>query len=166
MPLSIFALGANLPGRYRSPAEAVEAGIAALASVPASVSARSRLYLSPAWPDPSDPEFVNAVVLAETEISPEDLLARLKAIETEFGRETHYRNAPRPLDLDIIDYGARVSEAGEDPMLPHPRLTERGFVLLPLREVAPEWRHPVTGIHIDRLIDALPLPHSAVPIRR
>lgn len=122
------------------------------------VVSRSRLYRSAAWPDPSDPEFVNAVALVETELSPVALLDRLHALEMSFGRTRHAKNAPRPLDLDIIDYDGKVSTPGETPILPHPRMTDRAFVLLPLRDVAPDWRHPVSSLDLDALIAALPDP--------
>jgi 2-amino-4-hydroxy-6-hydroxymethyldihydropteridine diphosphokinase len=73
-------------------------------------------------------------------------------------------NAPRPLDLDIIDYDGRVSLPGEVPVLPHPRMAERAFVLLPLAEVAPDWRHPVSHDSVAQLIAALPRPLEASPL--
>jgi 2-amino-4-hydroxy-6-hydroxymethyldihydropteridine diphosphokinase len=160
----IIALGANLPGVHGSPAEAVEAAIRLLDSAQTKLLARSRLYRSDAWPDASDPEFVNAAALVETTLPPAALLERLHAIEMSFGRTRHAKNAPRPLDLDIIDYGGRLSAPCETPILPHPRMTERAFVLLPLREVAPGWRHPTSGLGIDQLITALPDPDTARPL--
>lgn len=122
------------------------------------VAARSPLYRSTAWPDPSDPEFVNAAVRVETALPPGALLARLHGIEAEFGRERRHANAPRTLDLDIVDYDGLVSVDGETPVLPHPRLADRAFVLLPLMDVAPGWRHPATGAAIQDLVEALPRP--------
>jgi 2-amino-4-hydroxy-6-hydroxymethyldihydropteridine diphosphokinase len=159
-----IALGSNLAGRYSSPKAAVEAAIVALESVDIQVVARSRLYRSTAWPEPSDPEFVNAVISVETSLSPSVLLACLHNIEALFGRERRHMNAPRTLDLDIVDYGGTVSSPGETPILPHPRLADRAFVLLPLMDVAPAWRHPVTGRTIRELVAALPYPPSAAPL--
>jgi 2-amino-4-hydroxy-6-hydroxymethyldihydropteridine diphosphokinase len=106
----------------------------------------SSLYESPAWPDPADPAFVNAVAEIETSLSPEALLAGLHAIEAGFGRLRSERNAPRTLDLDLIAYHDEI-RGGEDAalILPHPRLTGRAFVLAPMAEIAPDWRHPVSG---------------------
>lgn len=106
----------------------------------------SSLYESPAWPDSSDPVFINAVAEIETSRSPDALLAGLHAIEAGFGRRRSQRNAPRTLDLDLIAYHDEV-RGGEDAtlILPHPRLADRAFVLAPLAEIAPEWRHPVSG---------------------
>jgi 2-amino-4-hydroxy-6-hydroxymethyldihydropteridine diphosphokinase len=82
------------------------------------------------------------------------LLKALHDIEAEFGRIREKQNAPRTLDLDLLDYDGRI-EAGP-PELPHPRLIERAFVLLPLRDVAPDWRHPATGLPVSHLITAIP----------
>ena len=90
----------------------------------------------------------------ETQLAPDALMATLHAIEQRFGRVRGERNAPRTLDLDILDYEGRV-EAGP-PVLPHPRLDERAFVLVPLADIAPAWRHPVSGKSVAELIDALP----------
>ena len=84
-------------------------------------------------------------------------------IEAGFGRVRRERNEPRVLDLDLLDYAGEVSASGQEPALPHPRLRDRAFVLLPLRDVAPEWRHPVSGESIDALITTLPVPQ---PIER
>ena len=114
----------------------------------------SRFYRTPAWPDPHDPEFVNAVAEVMTELSPSELIARLHETERRFGRVRSTRNAPRTLDLDILDYAGRVEEG--PPVLPHPRMAQRAFVLVPLRDVAPGWRHPVSGAAIAQMIAALP----------
>ena len=106
----------------------------------------SSLYRTPAWPDPADPPFVNAVAEIETGMGPEALLAALHAIEAGFGRRRSLPNAPRTLDLDLLAYGGeRRDGAGEGLVLPHPRLAGRAFVLVPLAEIAPDWRHPVSG---------------------
>ncbi len=86
---------------------------------------------------------------------PEVLLAQLQAIEHAAGRARSLPNAPRTLDLDIIDMHGRVRRA-PDPILPHPRAHLRAFVLLPLRDIAPGWRHPVLGAGVQSLIDGLP----------
>jgi len=162
--MSYIGLGANLAGRFASPAEAVDAAIRTLQTPEITVLSRSRLYRSAAWPDPADPEFINAVISVMTDLNASALLARLHALEAEFGRERRHANAPRTLDLDIVDYAGQVSAPGETPILPHPRLADRAFVLLPLAEIAPDWRHPVTGTAIADLIRALPDSQAAVPL--
>jgi 2-amino-4-hydroxy-6-hydroxymethyldihydropteridine diphosphokinase len=164
LALSYIALGSNLAGRFADPAAAVEAAMRALEISNIKVIARSRLYRSAAWPDPADPEFINAVAAVRTNLPPADLLARLHAIEAEFGRVRRYPNAPRPLDLDIIDSDGLTSAPGASPILPHPRMVHRAFVLLPLAEIAPDWRHPVTGAGIADLVRALPVPTGATPL--
>jgi 2-amino-4-hydroxy-6-hydroxymethyldihydropteridine diphosphokinase len=158
MARAIIALGANLPGRFGPPSAMIEAGLQALEGQGCHVVTRSRLYRSPAWPDPSNPEFINAAASLETTLPPAGLLARLHAIEEEFGRVRREANAPRTLDLDLLDYEGRVSVEGEVTILPHPRMAGRAFVLLPLADIAPDWRHPVTGVAIANLIAALPAP--------
>ena len=97
-------------------------------------------------PPSAQPSFVNGVALAETMLGPAALLATLHRIERRFGRMRRRRNEPRILDLDLIDYRGQVSEgSAARPVLPHPRVMERPFVLIPLREICPFWRHPVTG---------------------
>lgn len=150
----LIALGANVPSSVGLPAKTLHAALETLAQRNVAVRAVSPFYRSTAWPDPRDPEFVNAVACVETELSPRHLLAVLKDIEREFGRKTAERNAPRALDLDILDFDGRA-ETGP-PILPHPRMCERGFVLIPLRDVAPDWTHPVSGVRIDTLIQSLP----------
>ena len=100
----------------------------------------------------------------ETSLAPNALLARLHAVEAEFGRVRRQVNAPRTLDLDIVDYAGLVSAPGDSPILPHPRLADRAFVLLPLAEIAPGWRHPATGVSITELIAALSEPKAAIPL--
>ncbi len=114
----------------------------------------SDFYQSRAWPDPSDPPFVNAVARVETAKAPTELLSLLKQMEILFGRSSTQQNAPRPLDLDLLDYEGRVQTGPPD--LPHPRMHERGFVLIPLSEIAPAWRHPVSRLGAGELVNALP----------
>jgi len=116
---------------------------------------RSPWYRSPPLPASAQPWYVNGVALVETKHSPADLLALLHRIEARFGRMRGEANAERSIDLDLLDYEGRVSIAGDPLVLPHPRLHERAFVLLPLRDVAPDWRHPRLGLTIADLVAAL-----------
>ena len=127
-----------------------------------SVLATSNFYESRAWPDPRDPSFINAVAQVEARRTPRELLALMREVEIMFGRTIAQRNAPRTLDLDLLDYHGLV-EAGP-PILPHPRLRERAFVLVPLLDVAPGWRHPVSGLSASTLIAALP--REAAPLTK
>lgn len=151
----LIALGANLPSKAGAPADTLNAALHALSVRGVTCEAVSGFVTTKAWPDPTDPPYVNAVARVATQLTPQALLGLLHETEDAFGRVRSARNAPRTLDLDIVDYDGKI-EAGP-PELPHPRLSERSFVLVPLKDVAPEWRHPVTGESVDALIAVLNL---------
>lgn len=88
------------------------------------------------------PSFINAVCSAITDLCPEELLGAAKGIEEQMGREPTFLNGPRLIDIDILSYGDRILDTG-DLVIPHPRMAERSFVLVPLAEIAPDWLHPV-----------------------
>lgn len=164
----LIGVGANLPHpRYGPPRATCGAALASLAEAPGvAVAARSRWYRSAPVPAADQPWFVNAVVRVETALDPAALMALLLATEQAFGRRRGEPNAARTLDLDLLTYSELVTGessilapgTGQAPAvtLPHPRLHQRAFVLLPLRDVAPAWRHPVTGMDVKALIAALP----------
>jgi 2-amino-4-hydroxy-6-hydroxymethyldihydropteridine diphosphokinase len=114
-------------------------------------------------PASDQPDFINAVVIVESPFEPAALLALLHRVEASFGRIRAVRNEARVLDLDLLAWNDRVSAA--DPSLPHPRLHERAFVLLPLRDVAPAWRHPISGKSVSEMIADLP-PEALAGVRR
>ena len=156
-------IGSNLaaPG-YSSPQNTAEASLAALPGIGTVLCARSSWYGSEPVPASDQPWFINAVVEIGTELPAPELLARLLALEARFGRERSVRDAARTLDLDLLDYdGFRCSTP--DLVLPHPRLHERRFVLMPLQEIAPQWRHPRLGLTVAELLAQLP---SGQAIRR
>ena len=137
----IVALGCNDKGPWTSCREALEAALARFRPEGIDVVARSSWWSSKAWPDPTDPLFLNGVVIVRTEHDPHALMAALGRIEDAFGRRRSVRNAPRTLDLDLIAYGRLSGDFG-GLILPHPRAAERLFVMGPLAEMAPGWRHP------------------------
>jgi len=155
----LVAIGANLPGPAGlPPLETCRRAAAALDRLPGlRLRALSRWWDSaPEPPLPGAPRFVNGVARLEGRAGdPAALLAALHAIEAAEGRRRTFPNAPRSLDLDLIDLDGLVRDA-PDPVLPHPRAEGRGFVLLPLAEVAPAWRHPRSGRPVAALIAALP----------
>lgn len=161
----VIGLGANLSSpRYGGPQEACEAALGALHAAGVSVLRRSRWYRSAPVPASDQPWFVNAVAEVSTELSAADFLGLLHGIEQEMGRERRARDEARVIDLDLLIFGESVSGPGESPVLPHPRLAERAFVVLPLAELAPDWRHPRTGQSLAAIVQALPVDQRAEPI--
>ena len=147
-----LGLGANLPSRHGTPRETLEAAIAVIALAGVTIVGVSPWFESAPVPrDADQPWYVNGVVEVATALSPEELLALLQKIERDFGRVRSVPNAPRSLDLDIVAYGDRVVTEGA-PLLPHPRMHARAFVLLPLQDLAPDWLHPQSGRPIADLI--------------
>lgn len=156
----LIAAGSSLPFCNVDSQQIVLRAFSALERI-SNLHAVSSLYETPAWPDPADPPFVNAVAAIETALPPEALLQALHAVEAGFGRRRRKRNAPRTLDLDLLAYGdlrRPQDEAGDKagPILPHPGIGSREFVLAPLAEIAPHWRHPVTGETASAMLAALP----------
>ena len=139
----VVALGSNLAAPRLTSSQVLEAALAALPDWGFKLVRRSSLWRSAAWPDPSEPAYINAVAIVETPLDPAAALASLHALEARFGRVRTQPNAPRTLDLDLIAHGRTVRAWA--PVLPHPRAAERLFVMGPLAEVAPGWRHPVNG---------------------
>ena len=138
------------------------AAVAQLPAIGVAIVARSPWYLSEPVPASDQPWFVNGVVEIATELPPPELLARLLALEAQFGRERGARDAARTLDLDLLDYDGWECPT-PDLVLPHPRLHERRFVLAPLCDIVPDWRHPRLGLSAAELFAGLP---PGQPIRR
>ncbi len=154
---SIFvAFGANLPSRrHGSPAATCLAALTALETKGVKILRRSAFYESAPVPISDQPWYVNGVAEVATALDPAGLLAVLHEIERDFGRERRELNAARVMDLDIVSYGRLVRE-DPPPILPHPRMADRAFVLLPLLEIAPGWVHPVLGLSVEELVSRLP----------
>jgi 2-amino-4-hydroxy-6-hydroxymethyldihydropteridine diphosphokinase len=132
----------------------LSAALAAFENEGVIIAARSAWYRSAPVPPSGQPWFVNAVAAVETDLAAGDLLARMQAIETRFGRVRTVRNAARAVDLDLLDHrGERVETAVLT--LPHPRLHQRRFVLEPLADIAPGWRHPLLGMTARELLARL-----------
>jgi 2-amino-4-hydroxy-6-hydroxymethyldihydropteridine diphosphokinase len=159
----VVALGANLPGAFPSCEALLDAAVDRLAQEGMTVTARSDWWRSAAWPDPNAPAFLNGVALVDTGLTPAETIERLQAIETSFGRERAARNAPRTLDLDLIAFGRAVID---DPGLtvPHPRAHQRAFVMGPLAQIAPHWRHPVLGCTAVELLAEADIGKDARPL--
>lgn len=153
-PLILVAIGANLPSRFGPPVAACAAALAALEARGIHVLRRSRWWESAPVPVSDQPWYVNGVAVVETALPPAGLLAELHAVEEVMGRVRTVRNAARVIDLDLLAYGTEVLDGNL--VVPHPRLSERAFVVLPLAEVAPDWRHPATGATVAEMAAGLP----------
>lgn len=148
------ALGANVLSPVGPPAVTLQRALDAMPRHGIEVVSVSRFYRSPAWPSADQPEFVNAVAEVRTRLLPGELMRTLLLIEKAFGRVRRTKWEPRSLDLDLIDYGGLVSDAAHL-MLPHPWMHERAFVLRPLADIAPGWRHPDTGLSVTALLESV-----------
>jgi 2-amino-4-hydroxy-6-hydroxymethyldihydropteridine diphosphokinase len=155
METAYIALGSNLPSPIGSPGQTLDAAILHLADL-GRVLAKSSYYATDPVGHADQPTFLNAAVALETSISPQSLLNRLMEIERAFGRDRSHgiANGPRTLDLDILLYGDLVLRT-ESLHLPHPRMAERSFVLLPMAEIAPELIHPVLRRTMSQLLKDL-----------
>ncbi|MFD1189971.1 2-amino-4-hydroxy-6-hydroxymethyldihydropteridine diphosphokinase [Phenylobacterium conjunctum] len=161
--LVVIALGGNLPGDFGSSEALLEAALARFAQAGLPVVSRSSWWRSAAWPEPDENEYRNGVALVEARLPPSDTLRTLLALEAEFGRARAQKNAARTLDLDLIAYGRILMET-PNLVLPHPRAHERLFVMGPLAEIAPEWRHPRLGTTAAVLAGAATVGLDARPI--
>lgn len=178
----LCALGANLPGGGgEAPQNTLAEAIRTLSRQGFELGKVSRFWRTPAVPAGSGPDFINACCELRCRMQPADMLMKLHAIEALLGRERAARWGARVIDLDLLAVGATIIpdrqvlahwiglaperqqvEAPGQLILPHPRLQDRGFVLLPLAEIAPLWRHPVTGLTVADMAAKLPADEKAV----
>lgn len=150
----LVALGSNSTGPWGTPRETVAKALRRLDAGAIRLRVASQLLVTAPFGVTDQPDFVNAVAEIETLLAPEDLLATLHDIEREAGRERTLRWGPRTLDLDLIDYHGLV-RSELPPVLPHPGIAERIFVLAPIAEIAPQWRHPQSHLTAAEMLQAL-----------
>ncbi len=159
----LIALGTNLKGGYASCEAVLDAALEALEAQRVKLLARSPIYQTPPIGPPGQGDYLNMVIRVGTVLPPRPLLKILHKIEFEMGRERRVRWGARIIDLDLIDY--RGQQHRFAPILPHPRLHQRGFVLRPLHDIAPGWRHPVSQRSVQQLLQALPA-NMRIGVRR
>ena len=144
-----LALGTNLGDRESNLSRARE-----LLSQRMKIIDASPIYITPPWGFEEQPDFLNQVLQVQTEIAPRPLLRYLKKIESKMGRVKTFRNGPRLIDIDILFYGQRVVKSSKL-SIPHPRLHERAFVLVPLNDIAPDFVHPVLNITVETMLSEI-----------
>lgn len=158
-------IGANLPSlSHGSPLATCSAALGVLDARGVIVTRRSRWYVSTPVPPADQPDYINGVLQVDTRVSPEALLRVLHDVERAFGRCRGERNAVRTLDLDLLAYGNVTMASGAAVEVPHPRMHERAFVLRPLADLAPFWRHPRLGLTTMEMLAAVPPGQVALPI--
>ncbi|MEO0911435.1 MAG: 2-amino-4-hydroxy-6-hydroxymethyldihydropteridine diphosphokinase [Pseudomonadota bacterium] len=170
----LVAIGSNLPKGGQSPADLLSHALWMFEGEGLHVVAQSAFYNSPAYPAGNGPDYVNAVVQVETQLTPEEVLESLHRIEAALGRVRTTRWEARVIDLDLIACESRVvpdtptvthwielsesrqmEDVPDQLLVPHPRLQDRAFVLVPLAEVAPEWTHPLSGLTAGAMLASL-----------
>ncbi len=150
----LIGLGANLSSdRFGPPRNTLEAALDELEKRGVHVAKRSRWYSSAPMPLSDQPRYINAVAAVTTDRSPDQLLALLHTIEADFGRQRTVANASRAIDLDLLAYDDLIRTT-QAPLLPHPRLAERAFVVRPICDIDPNWRHPLLGQTAQELAEA------------
>ena len=149
-----LAIGSNLGSKIRN----IEITKVELEKYKIKILKSSSNYISKSWPDPTMPNYINIILKIKTSLSPLELLKICNVIELKLGRVRGKKNAPRKCDIDIIDYDKKIlNEKNSQLILPHPRMSTRNFVLLPLFEVDKAWKHPKSKINIVNLINSLPV---------
>ena len=171
----LIAMGANLPSATGTALETLKKSLELFMLESLQITRISKWFSTPAFPADSGPDFVNGAVVVETTLTPTDVLSALHRIEAAMGRTRENRWEPRLCDLDLIAYddiiqpdletfqrwkalelSSQKTLTPDQLVLPHPRLQDRSFVLVPLNDIAPDWRHPVTGITVAEMLAAIP----------
>ena len=149
---SYLAIGSNLGNKITN----IHIALSELKKNKIKIKKVSSHYLSKSWPNPLMPSFINIVIEIETILIPLELLKICNNIELKLGRVRLKKNAPRTCDIDIIDYDKKILNINSDKLIiPHPEMTKRNFVLLPLFEINRSWKHPESKINIVNLINSL-----------
>ena len=156
--MTFLGLGSNLPSKYGDRFANIHLAISYLEGYGIKVIKKSSFYETPSYPNKENPKFINAVILVETILPPVDLMSVLIFIEKKLERKRGKKNDPRTCDIDIIDYNSEILNLRYNNLnltVPHKELTSRNFILFPLQEVSPMWKHPKTKEIINDLLQKL-----------
>ena len=153
-----LGIGSNLSSIFGDRFKNINLAISYLELSKIKVIKKSSFYETPSYPDKENPKFINIVIEIDTHLKPEDLASSIISIEKKLKRKRVNKNEPRTCDIDIIDFKGQCIDFKFNDLdftVPHNKLTHRNFVLLPLKEIAPNWTHPKTNETINKLLDKL-----------
>ena len=154
----ILGIGSNLESSFGNRFKNIDLAISYLESHKISLLRKSNFYETPSYPNKKDPKFINVIIEISSSLTPAQLSGILISIEEKLERKRNYKNEPRTCDIDIIDFDGQIIDfkyKNLDFTVPHKKLVYRNFVLIPLQEIAPNWKHPKTKESIDFLINKL-----------
>ena len=153
-----LGLGSNLPSKYGDRFANINLAISCLDGYGIKVIQKSSFYETPSYPNNENPKFINVIILVETTLPPVDLMSVLIFIEKKLERKRGKKNDPRTCDIDIIDYNSQILNLPYNNLnitVPHKELTSRNFILFPLQEISPTWKHPKTKEIVSVLLQKL-----------
>ena len=167
----LLGLGSNLSSSFGDRFENIKLAILHLESYNIKIEKKSSFYESPSYPDKKNPKFINVVIQISTHLPAIDLASVLLFIETKLESKRNQKNDPRTCDIDIIDYNNQIMNFKYDNLdffVPHKKISTRNFVLFPIQEILPEWKHPITNESIKLMIDKLSIEdkNSILKIRK
>ena len=154
-----LGIGSNLSSSFGDRFKNINLTMSYLEGYEIQIIKKSNFFETYSYPNKDNPKFINIVISVKTHLSPVDLMSVLLFIEEKLERKRNKKNDPRTCDVDIIDYNSQVLDFKYKNLnltVPHKELIYRNFVLLPLQEISPEWKHPITKENISTLIDKLP----------
>jgi len=155
-----LSLGSNLSSKHGNRFNNIDLAISLLKKNTIKVILKSSYYETPSYPDKTNPKFINVVISISSNLNLSELASKIVLVEKSFDRKRNKKNEPRACDIDIIDYENKVINFeynGQEFIVPHKKICERNFVLIPLQEIAKHWKHPKNHQHIKDLVERLSL---------